>query len=86
MSHWVIGIYSSTTDEFLRELPLRNVDPQEIRRLWDLPQPTPIGPLEVESRHLTYLAQLLGEPLSLKPDEQAFVEEWADFVGESVEH
>lgn len=86
MSHWLVSVYSSTTDELLRELPVRNVDVREIRHQWDVPWPAPIPPLRVEPQHLHYLAQHLVEPLSLKADEEAFLEEYQDFDGEVVDH
>ena len=86
MSHWLVSVYSSATDELLRELPLRNVDPREIRRLWGVPWPAPIEPLRVEPHHLVYLAQHLAEPLSLNAGEEAFLEGYQDFDGEVVEY
>jgi len=84
MASWQLSVFDSKSDELLYEIPVPDVDPAAVRRLWGTPEGAPIGSMPITGDELPFLNAHLDPPFMIRDGEEAFLELVQDYPGETI--
>lgn len=85
MTTWQIDVFDDATDALVEEIDARSPNRVEVRELWGVAAGDPIYPLLVTSENLAFVNALLDAPLELVNGRSAFLCEFQEYDGETVD-
>lgn len=83
--NWIVSVYDVTTEQLIAEHDLRPPERADVRKKWSLPPRSPIGELLVTADKLPFINALLDTPLILQDGQEAYLGEFAEYDGETVD-
>ena len=78
-------MFDNSTDELVAEIVARTPNRAAARELWGVAPGAPLDGLLITEAQLEFVNALLDAPLALRDDQSAYLCEFADDVGETVD-